>query len=1174
MTNFAERYFGIRAQERSRAFLMLGYYFVCASTMVLVDMTSSALFLTRFADSNLMGFQGVRALPLLWIVSGLVVVPAVSLVRSRIGSGFGSGRQPSAVWIILGSTAFLGVLILAFRLAFGIASARESWIIAFPLFLIAAEVVFTLITLNMETAANQLFNIREAKRVFGFIGGGTVIADIVAGFAVTGLVRVLPSVADLLYLILALIAASGAMFAVIARRYRHAFTPSDASGAGDSEEPPAPLWKSRYVLLITAFVLASQLAYYFVDYQFKTAAEARFIGREEELASFFGLLFGALGFVKLFIQLFVTNRVLARFGIFGALLVLPVGLAVAGGVTAANVGALFALLCVVKGLDNTFRWTFISSAQPLLYQALPDGIARRAQNAITGAIDPVSVGLSSVVLIAVTTSLVSRESIHLLSFGLVGIAAGWLVVVWRLKRSYLSTLVESTQRRRVQVALDVSDPTLVAELFRYLRNGSPVQVLSAARILERFRPEGFFDQLVPLMEHPSSEIQAMALDLLALRPGASSDELIEAVAARLPGPAHTAAPACFDIAVQASAVRTYCLLMTEAAVDDVTHLLSHPLLPLRAAAVEGCLLAGGIEGILAAGPVLRRMLNHSSEDERVAACRIIASSNLRPLYRPMVALIRDSDPVVSREAIRRAGQVGELRLIPAIIDALGDPDAWDDAVTTLSSSIGIPAVEMLRNRVSDPGSTVLLRRHAARALSQIDAEPAVYALVEALDVCHEVVHAEVLEALAFVRQRGGLSTSPPMREALRRVIEGLYTTIRLAAPSDPRPELRYLSSALSDRLRAGRQRVLTCLQLVYPVDAVGSAEQYLSSESPALRAKGLELLDTILDDEHRSDVVTAFDDIDPARQIEHGESRFDLPEATIDALLTDVLRADDVTYSAWMVAVCIRTAVLTGAPLPSAYLTSIAKSNRADVAREEAIRAAFHQGSQDAISELKEAAIADHSLPGITLRSLLSGDGSMLSTLDKVMFLKSVSLFASVRDERLLEVAVRSREERFTASRPILRKDEIGDSMYVVVSGRVAVHIGDQELVQLGERAFFGEMAVIDAEPRSADVTAVQDTITLRIGQKDLTSAMALEPDIARGVMRELSRRVRAQNELIQRARFRDALTSAWLDGSVDQDEQSVLDQLRESLKVSEEHACEIADEVRQKMERYQIASR
>ena len=133
----------------------------------------------------------------------------------------------------------------------------------------------------------------------------------------------------------------------------------------------------------------------------------------------------------------------------------------------------------------------------------------------------------------------------------------------------------------------------------------------------------------------------------------------------------------------------------------------------------------------------------------------------------------------------------------------------------------------------------------------------------------------------------------------------------------------------------------------------------------------------------------------------------------------------------------------------------------------------------------------------------------MISTVEKVLFLKSIDLFRALPSEELAQIAEIAEEQAFVAGDPVFAEGEPGDALYLVVEGAVRVHRGDKQLAQLGVRDVVGEMAVLDGEPRSASVTVVKDAALLKIGRDDFRDILSERPEIAMGVMKVLTRRLR-----------------------------------------------------------------
>jgi len=122
--------------------------------------------------------------------------------------------------------------------------------------------------------------------------------------------------------------------------------------------------------------------------------------------------------------------------------------------------------------------------------------------------------------------------------------------------------------------------------------------------------------------------------------------------------------------------------------------------------------------------------------------------------------------------------------------------------------------------------------------------------------------------------------------------------------------------------------------------------------------------------------------------------------------------------------------------------------------------------------------------------------------------LRSVPLFRGLGKRTLLELDRRAETARFTAGATLITQGEPGQSLYTLLSGRVSV-VRDGALVgELTAGDYFGELSLIDGEPRSATITAADTTTVLMIQAADFHALMKL-PDVANEVLRGLTALIR-----------------------------------------------------------------
>lgn len=138
----------------------------------------------------------------------------------------------------------------------------------------------------------------------------------------------------------------------------------------------------------------------------------------------------------------------------------------------------------------------------------------------------------------------------------------------------------------------------------------------------------------------------------------------------------------------------------------------------------------------------------------------------------------------------------------------------------------------------------------------------------------------------------------------------------------------------------------------------------------------------------------------------------------------------------------------------------------------------------------------------------------MLTSVDRLLFVRGVPIFKELRDDFLVRLASVMDELSFPAKHTIFTEGQEGRSLYIVVSGQVRVHLVNRDLAQLEQGACFGEMSLFDAEPRSASVTTVEPCECLVLTQQQLYDAIDETPGIAINIIRLLSRRIRELNRV------------------------------------------------------------
>jgi hypothetical protein len=260
------------------------------------------------------------------------------------------------------------------------------------------------------------------------------------------------------------------------------------------------------------------------------------------------------------------------------------------------------------------------------------------------------------------------------------------------------------------------------------------------------------------------------------------------------------------------------------------------------------------------------------------------------------------------------------------------------------------------------------------------------------------------------------------------------------------------------------------------------------------RAYAEEILDVVFSREERALFMPAIEGDNAAITPEHFAALGFTPISPVELVKT-LLRDPSLGLEYW-----IRAAALEAAP----RLKSDGLEEAIEIFLGTSIGASFSEIGQWSLGAIRGQ------IPEKT--------GGPMLLIEKVITLKAVEMFRRTPEDVLADVAALAEEVRFKAGEAIFEKGDAGESLYVIVQGEVKVHDGDLDLKHLRDKTVFGELAVLDPEPRSASVTAVSDTHLLRLDREAFLELMASNSEVVRGVLSVLCDRIREKNEEKQHA--------------------------------------------------------
>jgi CRP-like cAMP-binding protein len=139
---------------------------------------------------------------------------------------------------------------------------------------------------------------------------------------------------------------------------------------------------------------------------------------------------------------------------------------------------------------------------------------------------------------------------------------------------------------------------------------------------------------------------------------------------------------------------------------------------------------------------------------------------------------------------------------------------------------------------------------------------------------------------------------------------------------------------------------------------------------------------------------------------------------------------------------------------------------------------------------------------------------------NSIDFLKKVPIFGGLNQNEYATIHDLMKKKSFKRDDVIFSQEEMGDSLFIIVNGRIKVALYSEtgkELILsiLKSGDFFGEMSLLDGEPRSANIIAVEDSTLLILERKDFISYLEKSPSLSLKILKIMSKRLRITDEQI-----------------------------------------------------------
>jgi ATP:ADP antiporter, AAA family len=1052
----------VRQSEAHTAFLMFLYSFLVMAAYNVIKPVTRSKFIETLGPDNLPYFQLIAG-----VIIGFVMMAYSWLVA----------RLPRR-WCLSIAQGGIAAVLLVFWFLF---RSGQAWVsVAFYL---VGLILGILLISQFWTLANVVFDARQAKRLFGLIGGGASLGGILGSYLAGNYAAQLGTANLLLFSSCFLMLSILVVFFVV-RRERVGWEQQSLVAAVDkgvdSLEALRLLRKSKHLRLIALVISFAAVGAAIIEQQLNMAATA-VKGRQatDAITMFLAnvqLWTSTIGFL---VQVFLTSRTHRYLGIGFALLMLPVSLGSTAIIMLFN-SALWAP-GLARVLDQSLRYTIDKTTREVLYMPLQTDVKLAAKPFVDVTVDRFARGTTAVLLLLLIKPWGLGLDWQKLSYASIAITGIWILFALKAQHGYRDAFRESFDTRDIklaEVSVAVADLPTIETLVQELASPDERRVLYAIEFLEALNKKHLITPL--LLFHESPAVRARALSVVRTVQPEISERWLPAIQAMMTDP---------DPDVRSEAVGALANVKNQKASDLVRSLLrdKNPRIALTSAMV--LIGSGREEDALYAESVLSNLVSDMRESAvpvRRDFAIAIRRAPIPHFRRLLIPLLNDPNPEVADEAMRSTQKIGadDFIFIPTLVSLLRNRRQKGSA-RELLIGYGEEALPILRHFLRDADEDIWIRRHIPATIARIPCQMAMDILVEALDQKDGFLRFHVIAGLERIHRikpellfNHHRIESQIVEEAARYSERRRLHWILFEMENFPKQSL--LARATVEKMKRALDRIYRLLSLLYPWKDVAAARHTMEHGDPRSRAATLEYLDNLLAGGLRRTLIPLLEDIPPnTHNLIPRETKSHV-EAAVIRLINDEdpVVASTAIYFVWQ----------------QKFSNLIDEVGRVLAAREAQDRHVLEAASW-VLQEFRSPA---------PKRRLIWLDP--LPSVDLANQMCRLPLFGSVMVDEVFRICDTGRQEFYQPGKLLCQEHLIPENVQFLLNGRVAVTRRGRETRQIVAPAVLAFQEVLEERPMAESARTAEMSVCLTLTSEEIQALLADNSDLVSGLFQMLLR--------------------------------------------------------------------
>ena len=1045
-------YFNIRKEEHTATLYGFLYSFVIVAFFILTKSLRDSLFLNNFSKQELSYLYLVTP-----IITGVLVWIFLTILK--------------------GSSLFKRSLIVHFLVfalsTFLLLDLSQSTILLYYIFV---EFQIAVIALLFWEVLSECFTNRQAKRLFVIMTSGGFLSALLIGSSLPLITKFISQEQCVIIFNILILICPLFTYQLIQQSFKK--DDLEIKKNNDSTILFKDIFKNKYILNIIFITFLFTIISVIIDYNFKVISYSQFPNDAASLTNYFARFYSLASFISFIIQITISGYIINRHGIKYALMILPV-LLLFIFVSGYFISSFIAIL-LLKGKEQVFKSTLHDTSMHILWMPIPSFKRLTIKPMINILLKNIFSSLAAGLLIL--SVYLNLEFIHFIPIACVLL----LILIFLTRRTkdfYVEELIKAIDDRSLTLddesSVYISDDNEMlsivrSKLIEEKKNRYFILHLLDSSIIEKCKDtlgEIFFDSDV--------NTQKIILKYLVKDDKIiTSDYLIKQVNNKT------------EIALKSLDV--LCIRNIKNIENINENLFNSDSIDLKCSAINNCIkfdykardkaLSIIKEELRSKENIISIIDNISSTSYNMSKDEIIYSfSNL------------DHETFISGLKFITKDNC-DSEVLDLILNKLHNTYYHHEIVLKTFQEISNSSLhQFLEYKFLDKDISLSKKKFINDIIVFINDVTyiSIYEKYLELTEYDDVLLEKIFDSLiSFKRKNRQYFTEHNIsKKIIDKIIYSQYHDIKLMHLLENSSDNKMLIKEFYTNKLKDNARLLMKMIYFYNNQLFKRDLQLSIFEKNIYRLKVIEIFEEYLSEQSKQKVIPLLDNISLTEQESIATNNYnDLSNLNLNVLYSDDIIKQDDWYMFIILAEIINNDKHTINPntiINNRYfklLFNALNFNKEDI---------FNKTSNQTLYEI------------------------MITNLEKTLYLKDSNIFEDIPAKELIYIANCLKEVNLSGDNMIFKDGDVGDSMYFIVKGGVKILKGNTELITLKKGDYFGEMALLDGESRSADAKTVDDSILLKLDANDFEKIMYSNDKIVKGILGMLSQRLRRSNELL-----------------------------------------------------------